>query len=153
MAGRSNRFNLLKLSSPRRPSPQTLALTSSGLSFFDVTRLLDLGETSSGAWIYSSSEPYDEESQLDMQRLRNWTDLLGLDFLGGASETEAEAAGFHASGHASGPDLQRFIEIVNPRTLIPIHLQSEGLRFYRRTFGETAIRVAEPGSGRALTIE
>ncbi len=138
-------------------SPSTIATDPGAyvlcLSFFDVTRLLDLGETSSGAWIYSSSEPYDEESQLDMQRLRNWTDLLGLDFLGGASETEAEAAGFHASGHASGPDLQRFIEIVNPRTLIPIHLQSEGLTFYRRTFGETAIRVAEPAWGRALTIE
>ncbi|MCY3749613.1 MAG: exonuclease [Chloroflexi bacterium] len=123
------------------------------MSFFDVTRLLDLGEMTSGAWIYSSSEPYDEESQLDMQRLRNWTSLLNLDFLGGASESEAEAAGFHASGHASGPDLQRFIEIVNPRTLIPIHLQSEGLHFYRQTFGETAIRVTEPGWGRAFTIE
>jgi len=123
------------------------------MSFFDVTRLLDLGEMTSGAWIYSSSEPYDEESQLDMRRLRNWTNLLGLDFLGGASESEAEAAGFHASGHASGPDLQRFIEIVNPRTLIPIHLQAEGLDFYRQTFGKTAIRAAEPGWGRALSIE
>ena len=123
------------------------------LSFFDITRLLDLGALASGAWVYSSSEPYDEESQLDMQRLRNWMNLLGLDFLGGDSESEAEAAGFHASGHASGPDLQRFIEIVNPRTLIPIHLQAEGLDFYHRTFGNTAIRVAEPGWGRAVTIE
>ena len=114
------------------------------LSFFDVTRLLDLGEMSSGAWIYSSSEPYDEESQLDMRRLRNWTDLLGLDFVGGASETEAEAAGFHASGHASGPDLKRFIEMINPRTLIPIHLQDEGLEFYRRTFRRSSIAVQEP---------
>lgn len=138
-------------------SPSTIASDPGAyvlcLSFFDVTRLLDLGETSSGAWIYSSSEPYDEESQLDMRHLRNWTNLLGLDFLGGASESEAEAAGFHASGHASGPDLQRFIEIVNPRTLIPIHLQADGLKFYRRTFGKTAIRLAEPGWGRAVTIE
>ena len=122
------------------------------LSFFDVTRLLDLGEMSSGAWIYSSSEPYDEESQLDMRRLRNWTDLLGLDFVGGASETEAEAAGFHASGHASGPDLKRFIKIVNPRTLIPIHLQDDGLGFYRRTLRRSSIAVREPRWGEPLTI-
>ncbi len=123
------------------------------LSFFDITRLLDFGELPSGAWIYSSSEPYDEESHLDMRRLRNWASLLALDFVGGASESEAEAAGFHASGHASGPDLQRFIEIVNPRTLIPIHLQADGLNFYRQTFGRTAIRLAEPGWGRALSIQ
>ena len=123
------------------------------LSFFDVTRLLDLGEFSSGAWIYSSSEPYDEESQLDMRRLRNWTQLLGLEFVGGASESEAEAAGFHASGHASGPDLQRFIEIVNPRTLIPIHLQADGLNFYRTAFRESPIHVSEPCWGRSLTIQ
>ncbi|MDE2768190.1 MAG: exonuclease [Chloroflexota bacterium] len=123
------------------------------MSFFDVTRLLDLGELTAGAWIYSSSEPYDEESQLDMQRLRNWASLLNLDFLGGASESEAEAAGFHASGHASGPDLQRFIETVNPRTLIPIHLQADGLDFYRHAFAGTPIRVCEPRWGRPLTIE
>ena len=123
------------------------------LSFFDVARLLDLGELTSGAWIYSSSEPYDEESQLDMRRLRNWTNLLGLDFLGGASESEAEAAGFHASGHASGPDLERFIQIVNPRTLIPIHLQADGLDFYRRAFAGSSIRVREPRWGLPLTIE
>lgn len=122
------------------------------LSFFDVTRLLDLGEMSSGAWIYSSSEPYDEESQLDMRRLRNWTSLLGLKFVGGASESEAEAAGFHASGHASGPDLQRFIEIVNPRALIPVHLQADGLDFYRETFGQSPILVHESRWGQPLTI-
>ena len=122
------------------------------MSFFDVTRLLDLGESSSGAWIYSSSEPYDEESQLDMQRLRNWTNLLRLDFVGGASESEAEAAGFHASGHASGPDLQRFIEIVNPRTLIPVHLQSDGLDFYRRTFKKSSIQLRRPHWGKPRTI-
>lgn len=122
------------------------------LSFFDVTRLLDLGEMSSGAWIYSSSEPYDEESHLDMQRLRNWTSLLKLDFVGGASESEAEAAGFHASGHASGPDLQRFVEIVNPRSLIPVHLPTDGLDFYRRTFGKSSIQVRQPRWGRPLTI-
>lgn len=122
------------------------------LSFFDVTRLLDLGEITSGTWIYSSSEPYDEESHLDMRRLRNWTRLLDLDFLGGASESEAEAAGFHASGHASGPDLQRFIDIVNPRSLIPVHLQSDGLDFYRRTFGDSPIQVRQPRRGQPLII-
>lgn len=122
------------------------------LSFFDVTRLLDLGEMSSGTWIYSSSEPYDEESQLDMRRLRNWTDLLGLEFVGSASESEAEAAGFHASGHASGPDLQRFIEIVNPRSLVPVHVQAEGLDFYSRAFQKSAIQVRQPSWGEPLTI-
>jgi ribonuclease J len=138
-------------------SPSTIGVDPGAfvlsLSFFDVTRLLDLGQVPLGAWIYSSSEPYDEESQLDMRRLRNWTDLLGLDFVGGASESEAEAAGFHASGHASGPDLQRFIEIVNPRTLVPIHLHDDGLNFYRQTFRGSPIQVAEPHWGRPLTID
>ena len=107
---------------------------------------------SSGAWIYSSSEPYDEESQLDMRRLRNWTNLLGLDFVGGASESEAEAAGFHASGHASGPDLQRFIQIANPRALIPVHLQADGMNFYRQAFLNSSIQVLETRWGEPLII-
>ena len=120
-------------------------------SFFDVTRLLDIGETN-GVWIYSSSEPYNEEAVLDMERLRNWTNRLGLDFVGSAAEDEAEHSGFHASGHAAGSDLLKFIEIANPRMLIPIHLEESGLSFYRDTFANSDIELRVPQWGRAITI-
>jgi len=120
-------------------------------SFFDVTRLLDIGETN-GVWIYSSSEPYNEEAVLDMERLWNWTNRLGLDFAGSAAEHEAEHLGFHASGHAAGSDLRKFIEIANPRMLIPIHLEESGLSFYRETFANSTIELRVPHWGRAITI-
>ena len=121
-------------------------------SFFDVARLLDLGEIS-GTWIYSSSEPYNEEAVLDMERLRNWTALLGLEFAGSARADEAEMTGFHASGHAGGVHLQQFVEIANPRTLIPVHLESDGLAFYRETFEHSTIEVRTPRCGHSLRIE
>ena len=121
-------------------------------SFFDVTRLLDIGETT-GVWIYSSSEPYNEEAVLDMGRLRNWTDRLGLDLVGGGVVEEAENSGFHASGHAAGADLRKFIEIANPRTLIPVHLEDRGLSFYRETFADSNIELRVPDWGQPIMID
>ncbi len=121
------------------------------LSFYDAPRLLDVGPTP-GVWIYSSSEPYNEEQLLDRRRLHNWTRLLGLDFAGAMGDDEAEQAGFHASGHASGPDLEQFVTIANPRVLIPVHLQDDGLAFYLRTFGGSSIDVREPRWGEPIDI-
>jgi len=87
-----------------------------------------------------------------MGRLRNWTNRLGLDLVGGGGVDEVENSGFHASGHAAGADLRKFIEIASPRTLIPVHLEDLGLSFYRETFANSNIELRVPDWGQPIMI-
>ena len=120
------------------------------LSFYDVLRLLDIN-TRGGTWIYSTSEPYNEEQVLDINRLRNWVDHLGMQMLGRLGD-DASQERFHASGHASGADLLEFIEIAQPRRLMPVHLEAAGLDFYREHVPALGIALAEPTWGRPAEV-
>ena len=120
------------------------------VSFYDVLRLLDV-DAGGGTWIYSTSEPYNEEQVLDINRLRQWVDLLQMEMLGRLGDDPSQER-FHASGHASGPDLLEFIEIAQPRRLMPIHLESGGLDFYREHVPAMGIELAEPAWAQAVDI-
>ena len=88
-------------------------------SFWDIKNLIDIAPEG-GVYIYSSSEAYNEEQQIDHYRLRNWIDHFNLTLIG---DPDKGGGGFHASGHASGPELLELIERVRPKFLIPIHTQ------------------------------
>ncbi len=131
-----------------RAAPSEFVLA---LSLFDVTRLLDL-LPGAGAWIYSSSEAYNEDLVLDMQRLRHWVDLFGMRLVGGRGSGDPSDAGLHASGHASGPDLLRFISIAQPRRVMPVHLEEESLRFYSRELRKRGIEMVAPAWGEPVEV-
>lgn len=96
-------------------------------SYWDVNELILIRPGPGSVYIYSSSEAYDEEQCADMRRLRNWLNLLGIHPYGVPDpDTGKPIAGetrFHASGHASAPDLLKLIEIINPKVLIPVHTE------------------------------
>ena len=121
------------------------------LSLFDVTRLLDI-LPGSGTWIYSSSEAYNEDQLLDMERLRQWVELSGMRLVGAQGSDNPNDAGLHASGHASGPDLLRFISIANPKALMPVHLEESSLLFYRRELKHLGVSLLEPTWGEAIEV-
>jgi len=116
-------------------------------SFWDINDLIDI-EPQGGLYIYSSSEAYTEEQQIDLKRLRNWLDHFGMKLVG---DPEGGEDGLHASGHASGPDLLRIVRGIKPKVLIPIHtldpgyfaahLEGEGIEVHIPKLGE-AIRLA-----------
>lgn len=121
------------------------------LSFFDAARLLDIN-FSGGVWIYSSSEAYNEAQVQDAKRLRNWIALLGMELQGAITDEDKGHDPFHASGHASGPDLLKFIEIARPRQLLPVHIEENGLEFYRAHVPPLGIELLEPLWGKAIEI-
>jgi ribonuclease J len=86
------------------------------LSFFDITELVDI-DPASGIWIYSSSEPHNEEQQIDLWRLRNWLEYFHLAPIGFGGE----ASQFHVSGHIGGPALVDVIRRIAPARVIPVH--------------------------------
>ena len=89
-------------------------------SFWDINELASLAPVPA-VYIYSSSEAYDEEMQMDHDRLRNWLEHFDVEIHGLGDALEGP---LHASGHASGAELVDIIRQVNPQRLIPIHTES-----------------------------
>lgn len=99
-------------------------------SFFDVNELPSITPREGSVYIYSSSEVYDEEQAIDVRRLHNWLNHFGMHGVGLPTEVRSgnwqvpeDQQGFHASGHASGPELIDMIRAIRPKMLIPIHTE------------------------------
>lgn len=97
-------------------------------SFYDLKHLLDI-KPIGGEYIYSSSEAFDEEQEVEFSRLSNWLEHFQMRVHGFKMESEGKKAspefvkGFHASGHISEKDLEKAIDEVDPDLIIPVHTQ------------------------------
>ena len=109
-------------------------------SLTDVADMLDLqlllGRRPGGVYLFSNSQAYDDEQMVDLVRLWNWTQHLGLTLVGlepaargprGEVTQVNPVAGFHASGHAGQEELVQLVRDVRPRLLIPIHTEAPQL--------------------------
>ena len=90
------------------------------LSLFDMKHLLDI-KPNGGTYIYSSSESFSEEQNVDFVRLGQWLDFFKIEPYGfkivvkdKGPEPEFEK-GYHASGHASMSDLEHLISEISAR--------------------------------------
>ncbi len=113
-------------------------------SFWDINELASLAPVPA-VYVYSSSEAFNEEMEMDRKRLRNWlehfcVEMHGLD--------EGQDGPLHASGHASGEELIDIIRQVRPRTLIPIH--TEKARYFEDALAGDDIDVVLPSHCRSL---
>ena len=142
----------------KRRSSATCSLHLSPLlafSLWDMADLLDvehiLGEAPGGAYIYSNSKAYDEEQKVDLVRLWNWIEHFGMepvglevavrDWTGRVTEVDV-VPGYHASGHANGPELLQIVKTVRPKVLIAIH--TEQPRWWIEELAGTGIQVEIP---------
>jgi ribonuclease J len=117
-------------------------------SFFDINKLSSILPKEGSLYLYSSSEVYDEEGALDMERLHNWLDHFGIDRLGLPRKEEIgwevpqDERGLHASGHASEAELIELIKDLSPKMLIPIHTQKPD--YFIELLRDTDIKVHLP---------
>jgi len=97
-------------------------------SFWDVKNLIDM-EPRGGKYIYSSSESYSEEQDIDFRRLHNWLRHFGMEGKGlpyrddATGERGLEHPGLHASGHAAGADLLELVREISPQTMVSVHTE------------------------------
>jgi ribonuclease J len=82
------------------------------LNFFHLQALVDLRPAPGSIFIRSMVEPFDEDMMLDEERVRSWMRRFGL-----------EVHQCHASGHASGPDLERLVRTIAPKVVVPVHTE------------------------------
>jgi len=102
-------------------------------SFFDVNEMVSLQPAlvEHGAmYIYSSSEPHDEEQEIDFRRLHKWLDHFHIAKIGLPVEVAPRRweilkgeERFHASGHASGRELLDMIRRISPGFVFPVHTE------------------------------
>jgi ribonuclease J len=86
------------------------------MGFFDINELIDMGPKAGSIYIESTSEPHNEEQEIDVERLNNWLDFFGL-----------AKFHFHSSGHASATDVKSLIQTAQPKCVIPIHTEQPKL--------------------------
>jgi ribonuclease J len=125
-------------------------------SFWDLNELPSIQPRSGSLYVFSSSEPHNEEQQMDFWRLHHWLEHFGLRGFGlpvqrnGKWEIPDEERGLHASGHACGPDLLRIAREIRPETLIPVH--SEKPEFYEDNLGGSGIDIILPAEDGTIEI-
>jgi ribonuclease J len=125
-------------------------------SFFDLNELPSLRPEPGSLYIYSSSEPHDEEQEIDFRRLHEWLKHFGIKGVGVPVEKDGKwqipegERGLHASGHACAPDLLKIAQEVKPELLIPVH--SEHPSFYMEHLSDCGIRVILPSLGKTIDI-
>jgi ribonuclease J len=115
-------------------------------SFWDVKNLIDM-DPRGGKYIYSSSESYSEEQDIDFRRLHNWIHHFemegkGLPYIDEKGERGLEHPGLHASGHAAGSDLLELVKEIAPQTMVSVHTESPG--YFVEGLKGTGIEVVVP---------
>ncbi len=83
------------------------------LDFYNLNELIDIRPPVKSHFYNLKTEPFSEEGRLDLVLLKKWMELFDLNC----------NAKFHASGHASGPEIIKMIKIINPKLVFPIHTE------------------------------
>ena len=125
----------VKTSKHVRETQEKTILASSS---YDMNEVLDIRPGSGGAFINSSSEPFNEEMEIDHERFVNWLDYFGLPMYQ-----------IHSSGHMMPTDLRETIARVAPQRLVPIHTEQPRLF---ELFVKDLARVDQVQKGSSLTF-
>ncbi len=107
-------------------------------SLYDMPNMMDI-KTQGGMYLYSSTEAFNEEMELDFITLHNWLRRYEIKSVGFHMDNGKPIfeEGYHASGHASQEDLKKVIEIIDPDYIIPVH--TENPLWFRKNFDNTKI--------------
>ncbi len=85
-------------------------------SLSDMEGMVGVKPTPGSVYILSSSEPYNEEMELDMQRLIEWLDFYGMPLYH-----------IHVSGHIMPQQLRELVSGIGARRVAPIHTEHPDL--------------------------
>ncbi|MEM1798410.1 MAG: MBL fold metallo-hydrolase [Candidatus Jordarchaeales archaeon] len=103
-------------------------------SLYDFEELIDVKPIPGSCYIYSSSEPFSEEMEIDMAKMKNWLDHYGL-----------PQYSVHVSGHVMPIELKKVVARIKPKTVFPVHCEQP--EAFARFVKGTGVKVAVPAVG------
>ncbi len=86
------------------------------LSFYDLEELVQLRPEAGSCYVLSTSEPFNEEMEIDYERLVNWLSHYGL-----------PQYHIHVSGHIMPLQLKKALKEINAKRMFPVHTESADL--------------------------
>ena len=125
-------------------------------NFWNANELFDLsnaaGEIPNSTYIRASCEPFSDEMEIDEEKMMNWLNKFGVEYLSDEKNGKKTFKRAHVSGHISRPELKELIEKINPKTIIPIHTEKPKIFF--EIVGEigTEIKVILPEYGKTYSF-
>lgn len=110
-------------------------------SFYDMNETVELKPRPGSIYILSQSEPFNEEMEIDHDKLLNWLERYGIPLYQA-----------HASGHAGPFDLQEAVRTIGAPTVYLIHTERPLLyRNFLRDVGAAEIVCPEEGHSYPIT--
>ncbi|MGB9741360.1 MAG: MBL fold metallo-hydrolase [Candidatus Bathyarchaeia archaeon] len=104
------------------------------LSFHDLEELVEIQPEAGSCYVLSSSEPFNEEMEIDYERLLNWLEHYGL--------PQYHA---HVSGHIMPMQLKAILKEINAKQIFPVHTEKQNLfaKFMRDLKGKVVVAERE----------
>jgi len=86
------------------------------VSFYDFEELVPLKPAAGSCYVLSASEPFNEEMEIDYERLVNWLRHYGL-----------PQYHVHVSGHMMPLQLKKALKEINAKRIFPVHTENADL--------------------------
>jgi ribonuclease J len=86
------------------------------MSFYDLEELVEIQPKAGSCFVLSASEPFNEEMEIDFERLVNWLGHYGL-----------PQYHVHVSGHIMPLQLKTILKEINAPKVFPVHTENAEL--------------------------
>lgn len=108
-------------------------------SYSDFNEMLDIRPEPGSSFIFSTSEPFNEELEIKHDKYLNWLDHFGLPMYH-----------IHCSGHIMPTEARQVVAKVAPKKFFPIHTENPGL-FARYVSDITKVELPQKGTVYEIT--
>jgi ribonuclease J len=102
-------------------------------SYSDFNEMLNIRPEPGSSFIFSTSEPFNEEMEIQRDRYTNWLDHFGLPMYH-----------IHCSGHIMPTEVRKVVERIAPKKFFPVHTENPGL-FGRYVSDIVKVELAQKG--------
>jgi len=111
------------------------------LDYFRFKNILDFVLPEGSVFVRAQCEPFNPKMELSQKRMVRWLKHFKINV-----DNEYRPYQIHASGHASGPEIQEMIDKIKPKLLVPVH--TEHPEMFRNSTGN--IYMPEKGAEKRI---
>ena len=92
------------------------------LDYFRFKNILDFDLPEGTLFVRAQCEPFNPKMELSQKRMLRWLKHFKINV-----KNDYKPYQIHASGHASGPEIQEMINKIKPKLLVPVHTKKPNL--------------------------